>query len=253
MRSQLKLFSFSPATPRNRSPRAFTLIELLVVIAIIAILAALLLPALAKAKQKAGKVYCLSNLHQIGLALHLYAHENNDYVPRGGSGENVWYMLLTPFLGGRATNEFERARVYLCPNYPDKRQLICYDVNGWRFRDANDSVGTQEDKCTKLSRCRRPAVVVYAGDDEHGTGRPPVTTNTWGGTDAGWNDVYETANLPYLVLPSRTIFNESVAAMHGRRIASARHGLGPNLLFFDGHSAWKKAAQIVVEDWHELR
>ena len=242
-----------PATPRHRSLWAFTLIELLVVIAIIAILAALLLPALAKAKEKAGKVHCLSNLHQIGLALHLYAHENNDYVPRGGSGENVWCMVLTPFLGGRATNEFERARVYLCSSYPDKRQLVCYDANGWRFKDAADNIGTQEDKCTKLSRCRRPAVVVYAGDDEHGTARPPVTTNTWGGTDAGWNDIYEVANLPYTVLPSRPVLNTSLAAIHGRRIALARHGLGPNLLFFDGHSAWKRAAQILVDDWHELR
>ena len=76
----------------HRARAAFTLVELLVVVAIIAILAALLLPALSAAKQKALRAACTSNSKQMGVGLNIYAGDSSDYLPSTGwvSGGNPW-------------------------------------------------------------------------------------------------------------------------------------------------------------------
>lgn len=98
-----------------KSRQAFTLIELLVVIAIIAILAALLLPALGKAKQKAWTTSCNSNLRQVGLAMRMFGDDNNEYYPISGggihwdttdatTGMQSWMQQIAPYAG--STNIF---------------------------------------------------------------------------------------------------------------------------------------------------
>ncbi|MFA5646630.1 MAG: type II secretion system protein [Candidatus Ratteibacteria bacterium] len=84
----------------KKKKSGFTLIELLVVVAIIAVLAAMLLPVLSQAREKARQSVCMSNLKQIGLAFHLYAQDNNDFCPGYrpiGTGA-FWYDYFVPYI-----------------------------------------------------------------------------------------------------------------------------------------------------------
>jgi prepilin-type N-terminal cleavage/methylation domain-containing protein/prepilin-type processing-associated H-X9-DG protein len=82
---------------RQRRAGGFTLIELLVVIGIIAILAAMMMPALARAKAKANSIKCLNHMRQLGLALTLYASDHEGQYPPRRSVPNAWIFRLKPY------------------------------------------------------------------------------------------------------------------------------------------------------------
>jgi prepilin-type processing-associated H-X9-DG protein/prepilin-type N-terminal cleavage/methylation domain-containing protein len=234
--------------PRARGwEEAFTLMELLVVIAIIAILAAMLLPALAAAKDRAYRIKCASNLHQMGLALQMYVGDNQDkYPPYAASADwnhpyqkehgsmVVWSDALEPYYPVPWTS-----RAYHCPAYKglirDRGadfgggKIGSYAYNSGGTADFPANVGWPGFGLGELAEGNGaieiiPASAVLVPSDMFAISdariiRPTVTwlTNAPMGVDFMWLQLY------------------SHAAHKNWEVQPFRHGQGYNVLFCDGH------------------
>ena len=201
--------------------RAFTLIELLVVIAIIAIIAALLLPALAAARQRSWTISCNSNLHQIGLGMGMFADDHSGLYPESGgtipwdsanadAPTNGWTQQITSLVGN--TN------VYRCPANIQLPALIQSPFNYFNgVRAAFIAVGAEAPVNSKLIQF--PAAYVLSGDT--------IDNDLYFATNDCDKDDY-----------SQNCVGGPVNGTPA--VDWQAHSKGQNILFADGHSRWYK-------------
>jgi prepilin-type N-terminal cleavage/methylation domain-containing protein/prepilin-type processing-associated H-X9-DG protein len=209
--------------PKNKkSESAFTLIELLVVIAIIAILAAMLLPALASAKQRAWTIQCNSNLHQISLGMIMYADDAAGRYPKSGgiipwnivnldAPTNSWLQQIYPFT--QSTN------VYRCP--ANKLQPASWQSQFNYFNGARAAyIAAATAAAVEEKKIQFPSAFVISGDTVwDSTGSEALDADK---DDYTWNCVGGPANG----------FNWQEWRAHTQ---------GQNILFADGHAKWFKS------------
>jgi prepilin-type N-terminal cleavage/methylation domain-containing protein/prepilin-type processing-associated H-X9-DG protein len=204
-----------------KSQRAFTLIELLVVIAVIAILAALLLPALSSARQRAWTTQCNSNLHQAGLGMRMFADDNNELYPE--SGEIIPWDFANP---DAPTNSWmqqifhyvQNTNVYHCPGnvqLPANNQSAFNYFNGVRaaYVVANGFAPVDS------RRISFPAAFVLSGDT--------IDNDQYFSSDDSDKDDYT----------QNCVGGETNGTP---AVEWQAHGKGQNLLFADGHVKWYK-------------
>jgi prepilin-type N-terminal cleavage/methylation domain-containing protein/prepilin-type processing-associated H-X9-DG protein len=213
---------------KTNHARAFTLIELLVVIAIIAILAAMLLPALSAAKQRAWTTSCNSNLHQIGLAMRMFADENNELYPQSGttiywgqpdpngSGLHSWMEQIFPYTGN--TN------VYRCPGNVQLPADLQGPFNYFNGARAAYIAAGEQFTAAKSTSILFPSAYVLSGDTagiQNDSGEL-----TFDPLDADKDDYVQDC-----VGGAADVSDTEYWQIHSK---------GQNVMFADGHSKWYK-------------
>ena len=239
------------AYSNSASNAGFTLIELLVVIGIIGILAGLLLPVLAKAREKGRATQCLSNLKQISLGMTLYADEHEYYPPGREAGVTQWDLCVGAYAGGKPDLLSPEARtaLFMCPSVQvgnDGVQLN-YSANPNVCKEIVGNVGP-----VKQDSITRPSDVIVVGDSIQYTAGGGSHAILWGlqgssGALIYWNDGNpENAHRAIGVGSDR----DQVLGLNDPAGANFRyrHNKSVNALFVDGHASRVARGQVKDEN-----